>query len=229
MVLTSSESTPPIVLTWNPLPTTKLLTSAFLSSSLATKDHNSSSSSSSLQIHELNATPESELASILSTDGMLICAGSLAQVSHLLAPNQKKFFDATEDSYLFRSLISPSFPEYTCFKSTEPWSVPLDWTHNKRYVVKPNIGYSSIDTFIVNNASEQAKLKTPLSPPNREFIIEEFIIGEFFGSDIVVDGDSVLVTSVYRRFDYDIKETVQYHASKLYREHAQVSVGEERP
>ncbi|GMH88100.1 hypothetical protein TrST_g6155 [Triparma strigata] len=203
-----------IVLTWAPLPTTKLLTTAFLKSPLAADDGH--------QIHELNSTPDSSLKDILSSDGMLICAGSLARVAHLLGPNQKRFFDVTEDSFLFRTLVGESYPEYICHKSSDPWAVKLDWGGGRRkYVIKPNVGYSSIDTFIVNNAEEQEELRTLITPSDREFIIEEFIDGEFLCSDIVVDDKSILVTSVYKRHDYGIKETMQYHASELYRQHAQ--------
>ena len=142
-----------IVLTWAPLPTTKLLTTAFLKSPLAADDGH--------QIHELNSTSDSSLKNILSSDGMLICAGSLARVAHLLGPNQKRFFDATEDSFLFRTLVGDSYPEYICHKSSDPWAVKLDWDGGRRkYVIKPNVGYSSIDTFIVNNAEEQEEVRS---------------------------------------------------------------------
>ena len=197
-----------VVLTFSPLPTTPLLLSAFRAAPMAANS----------AIHELDSTDEATLQSSLSGDGMIICAGSLASVAHLLAPNQRAFFDATEDSFLFRTLLAPCYPNYNVYKSSTPWTTELDWNAGRKYVVKPNIGYSSVDTFVVKSPTEQAALVSLISNlSNRDFVIEEFIDGLFLCADVVVDGQAILITSVYQRYDYGIKETAQYHASNLYR------------
>ena len=201
-----------VVLTFSPLPTTSSILSALLATSFAADS----------VVQELAPTSEEHLEESLSEDGMVVCAGSLAKVSHLLAPNQKAFFAATEDSFLFRSLISSSYPEFKTYKTIEPWTMELDWTGGRTYVVKPNIGYASSDTFVVGDAAALAALASPLSAsPPRDFVIEEYLGGLFLCADVVVDGGAVLVTSVYRRYDYGIKETAQYHSSGLYSEHVE--------
>jgi len=198
-----------VVLTWSPLPTTKMLLEAFSASSL----------SANSAVHELDTTSETTLLDSLSEDGMIVCGCSLARVSHLLAPRQRTFFDATEDSFLFRTLISPKYPDYKYHKSTSPWDTELDWSAGRKYVVKPNIGYASLDTFVIHDATEQASLANLIKEP-RDFVIEEFISGVFLCADVVVEGQSILITSVYQRYDYGVKETAQYHASNLYRKYA---------
>ena len=207
-----------VVLTWSALPTTEMMLTAFRASAKL---------SANSVIHELSSTPDAELAGSLASDGMIVCAGSLAKIAHLLGPNQRAFFDATEDSFLFRTLISPAFPNFRCHKSTTPWSTDecqLDWSGGRKYVVKPNIGYASTDTFVIRDAAEQAALvdqvgsRGPDRAP-RDFVIEEYITGLFLCADVVVEGKRVLITSVYERHDYGIKETAQYHSAALFAAH----------
>ena len=205
------ESPQTTVLTFSLLPTTKLLLASFLSSTF----------SSNHVVLELSTASEDELRAALKDDGMVVCAGSLAKIAHLLAPAQRAFFDATEDSHLFRTLIQPAFPDFICYKSSTPWSVELDWSGGRRFVVKPNIGYSSVDTFVVGSQAELAALETAVtSSSDVDFIIEEFIAGTFICADLVMEKGAVAVTSVYYRYDYGIKETAQAHTSALYGQHA---------
>ena len=200
---------PTTIITFTPLPTTLPLLAAFKASPLSRK--------SSYAIHELDSDHKTlELA--LQSDGIVITAGSLASLAHLLAPRQRAFFNATEDSNLFRTLIHPHFPDYFFKMTTTPWVTPLDFT-TKKYVVKPNIGYSSVDTFVLDSITDQQTLLSQIQHPDQQFIIEEYIRGVFLCSDIVVENGDIIVTSIYQRYDAGIKETAQYHASALYHQY----------
>jgi hypothetical protein len=198
------------VLTFPPLPTTEPLLSAFKASSLSVNS----------TILELSTTAPEILKEALSDDGMVVCCGSLASIAHLMAPRQKAFFDATEDSFLFRELVRPAYPDYKFLKTKTPWSEELTWPG--RYVVKPNIGYSSVDTFVVHSLEELEALQAAVSsPPETEFVVEDYLAGKFICADLVLlEGGRVAVTSVYERHDSGIKETAQLHTAALYTEHA---------
>ena len=128
------------MLTWSALPTTEMMLSAWLSANSV--------------IHELSTSwhrPRTQSASSrgvffsffarVGRHGMIVCAGSLAKIARLLGPDQRALFNVrlVPCTFLFRTLISPAFPNFRCHKSSTPWSTSeceLDWSGGRAYVVK---------------------------------------------------------------------------------------------
>lgn len=197
-----------VVLANKRLPTMSSLLEAFLGSPYAA-DHEV------LDIGDPAALDHAALKAACSSDGPLVCAGSLAAVAHLLGQSQRRFFDATEDSHLFRTLVATEYPDDRFYRSDTPWTLALDWSEGRKYVVKPNIGYSSVNTYVVGCEEELRKLAD--AAPTRDYVVEQFITGEFLCADVATEDGTVVITSVYQRHDYGIKETASFCAASAYR------------
>lgn len=184
---------------------------------------------------------EAELSKALASDPPLLCTSTLRAVRHCLGPKQRVFFDATENSVLFRQLLAPDFPAFFFQGAKGAQSglletvAALEFDGDRRaYVVKPSVGYASLHTFKLCAREDLQRELAHVPAEVREdgeleWIVEEYLEGAFVCGDCVVEvpareggGEKplVVVAGVYERFDYGIQETAAACSAALWREHA---------
>ena len=151
-----------------------------------------------------------DLRCALASDPLLVSNTIVSSLTPMMGPLNRHFFDATEDSVRFREILKPHFPSY--YFGLADLSMPPPFDDKQAYIVKPVLGYASLNVSKISSLEEWQWLANGGAPPGIEFIVEEFTQGpEYLAVDCISTpaGSSprtFQAVNVYQRYDRGIKE-----------------------